>query len=323
MRCLNNTAKKRSVVRILVSGSLAYDRIMDFPGSFSDHIVPEKAHVINVSFVVNGMVEKFGGTAGNIAYALSLLGENPLVLATIGRDYERYFDWLASNGISTEGIRIVEEEFTAGAFITTDRADNQITGFNPGAMKYPAGFNFNGVEPTEAIAIISPGNAKDMMDFARHYKARGIPYVFDPGQQIPMLSAEDLLNGIKGSRLLIANDYEMEMILRNTGARMDGILEMTGAVITTMGEHGAVINTREGEETVGAARPKQVVDPTGAGDAYRAGVIKGMIHGKPLRECGKMGAVCAVYAVETYGTQEYRYTSKEYWKRYEENFGRC
>ncbi len=309
-------------MKILVSGSLAYDRIMDFPGNFADHIVAEKANVINISFAVNGMVEKFGGTAGNIAYALSLLGEKPLILATIGQDYDRYFKWLEKNSISTESICIIEEEFTAGAYITTDQADNQITVFNPGAMKQSTGFDFNGVDPKEAIAIISPGNTQDMVGYARLCREKGISYIFDPGQQIPVLGSEDILSGIRGAKLLIANDYEIEMILRKTKPAIATLLDLTDAVITTKGEHGSVISTKDGDISVPAATPKEVVDPTGAGDAYRAGLIKGLLGGKDLKTCAQMGAVCAAYAVETYGTQEYSYTISEYWLRYEDNFGK-
>ncbi|MCK4697085.1 MAG: carbohydrate kinase family protein, partial [Dehalococcoidia bacterium] len=153
-------------MKIIVSGSLAYDRIMDFPGDFSDHILPDKIHVLNVSFTVNSMVERLGGTAGNIAYALSLLGEEPIILATIGHDYHRYFEWLAKNHIACDSIKIIEEEFTASAYITTDRADNQITAFNPGAMKYPTAFNLDRVSPQESIAIIAAGNLEDMMNYS-------------------------------------------------------------------------------------------------------------------------------------------------------------
>ena len=179
---------------IAVSGSLAYDRIMNFPGYFSDHILPEKMHVLNVSFTVNGMIEKFGGTAGNIAYGLSLLGEKPIILATIGRDYHRYFEWLAKNHIASDSIKIIEEELTASAYITTDRADNQITGFNPGAMRYPSAFNFDKINPKESIAIIAPGNLEDMRDYSHACKARGIDYIFDPGQSLPMWNAQELIS---------------------------------------------------------------------------------------------------------------------------------
>ena len=190
-------------MNVIVSGSLAYDRIMDFPGHFSEHILPEKIHVLNVSFTVNGMTEKFGGTAGNIAYALAMLGEKPLILATIGRDYQRYFEHLAKNDIISEGIRIIEDEFTAGAYITTDQADNQITGFNPGAMKYSSSFDFNNVDPKDSIAIIAAGNLEDMMNYSSTCKAKGIDYIFDPGQSLPMWNGQDLIQCIEGSKIMV------------------------------------------------------------------------------------------------------------------------
>jgi sugar/nucleoside kinase (ribokinase family) len=178
------TFYKGDTMHIYISGSMAYDRIMDFPGKFSDHILPDKIHILNVCFTVNGMIEKFGGTAGNIAYSLSLLKETPLILATIGKDYERYFDWLKDNQISVNGIRIIKEEFTAGAYITTDKADNQITGFNPGSMKYQSDYTFNNIVPEDSIALIAPGNLKDMIDFSKTYKDKGIRYICDPGQSL-------------------------------------------------------------------------------------------------------------------------------------------
>ena len=177
---------------IIVSGSLAYDRIMDFPGYFSDHILPEKIHMLNIAFQVDSIREKFGGTAGNIAYALSLLGEHPVISGAIGHDYRRYFEWFAKNGIATDNIKIIENEFTASAYITTDKADNQITGFHPGAMKYPAALDFDKLNPKETIVTVSPGNLADMLSYPAICKARSIDYIFDPGQSLPMLEAVDL-----------------------------------------------------------------------------------------------------------------------------------
>lgn len=308
-------------MNVLVSGSLAYDRIMDFPGNFADHIIPEKAHVLSVSFSVNSMIEKFGGTAGNIAYGLSQLGERPLVVATIGKDYQRYFEWLRKNRISTACIKVVDDEFTAGAFITTDHADNQITAFNPGAMKHPTEFKFDGIDLGKALAIVAPGNMRDMMNFSATYKEKGVPYIFDPGQSIPALTSDDLRKGIEGSRLLIANDYEMELIQRKMGLSLSGLLNLTEAVIVTRGEHGSIVHTSDGDIAVPAVKPKVVKDPTGAGDAYRAGLLKGLVEGEDLVSSARMGAVCATYAVETYGTQEYSFTMTEFRLRYQEYFG--
>jgi adenosine kinase len=300
---------------IIVSGSLAYDRIMDFPEYFSDHILPEKLHVLNVSFTVNGMIEKLGGTAGNIAYALSLLGEKPIILATIGHDHQRYFSSLKDKNISPDSIRIIEEEFTASAYITTDRADNQITGFNPGAMKYPSCFDFDNVKPHESIAIIAPGNLEDMKKYPESCRVRKIDYIFDPGQSIPMLSAEELICCIDGSRILISNDYELELIMDKSGLGREGLLKRTGIIITTLGEAGSRVVTGDCEINIPAARAKKVLDPTGAGDAYRAGLIKGLIEGKDIKQCAVMGAICASFAVECHGTQEYCFSPKDFDER--------
>jgi len=302
-------------MNIIASGSLAYDRIMDFPGYFSDHILPEKLHVLNVSFTVNGMVEKFGGTAGNIAYALSLLGEKPIILATVGRDYHRYFDWLAKNHIASDSITIIDEEYTAGAYITTDRADNQITGFNPGAMKYPSSFNFDKLNPKESIAIIAPGNLNDMMNYSHTCKVRGIDYIFDPGQSLPMWNEADLIPCIAGSRILVSNDYELELITSKTGLDKKELLKRTGTIITTLGEAGSRVCTPDRDIDIPVIKPRQAVDPTGAGDAYRAGLLKGLVQGKSTEQCALMGSVCASFAVECHGTQEYSFSPEEFKER--------
>lgn len=306
-------------MNIFVSGSLAYDRIMDFPGYFADHILPEKIHVLNVAFMVNGLKEKFGGTAGNIAYALSLLGERPEISATIGQDYHRYLDWLKKNGLSIKNIKIIEEEFTAGAYITTDQADNQITGFNPGAMKCSSALDFDQLNPKETIFIVSPGNLEDMRNYPVACKARGINYIFDPGQSIPMIEAQDLLQAIEGCRILITNDYELELIMSKTGVNREGLLKKAQAIIVTLGELGSRIFTSDQEIFIPAVNPKKVDDPTGAGDSYRGGLISGLVRGMNIEASARIGSVCASFAVECYGTQEYRFNSEQF----EERFKSC
>jgi adenosine kinase len=300
---------------IVVCGSLAYDRIMDFPGHFSDHILPDKIHAINVCFQVNGIQEKFGGTAGNIAYALKLMGENPVISAAIGHDYQRYFDWLAKNGLSIENIKIIEDEFTAGAYITTDKADNQITGFNPGAMRYSSNMDFDQFDPDKTLVIVSPGNLDDMINYPRVCKAKRFDYIIDHGQSLPMLDAKDLIQAIEGCHILICNDYELELIMSKTELDEGELLERAGAIIVTMGELGSRVYTPDGEIRIPAAKPKQVVDPTGAGDAYRGGLISGLLRGKDIEESARMGSACASFAVECYGTQSYSFTAKEFEER--------
>ncbi|MEK7822986.1 MAG: carbohydrate kinase family protein [Nitrospirota bacterium] len=308
-------------MNIYVSGSIAYDRIMDFPGKFSDHILPDKIHILNVCFTVNGLIEKFGGTAGNIAYSLSLLNENPIILATIGKDYERYFEWLKENKISVEGVKIINEEFTAGAYITTDRADNQITGFNPGSMKCKSEYKFDNINPKNSIGLLAPGNLDDMIEYAKTYKSKGITYICDPGQSITEWEGKALAEWIDGSIILISNDYELEMITKKTGKSKKELLKLTKTIITTIGEKGSLVSNSEFDMQIPSAKVDNVLDPTGAGDAYRAGLLKGIVTGKDIKTAAKIGTVAAAYAIENYGTQEHHYTYEEFVGRYKSNFG--
>ncbi|OPY92974.1 MAG: Adenosine kinase [Syntrophaceae bacterium PtaU1.Bin231] len=300
---------------IVVTGSLAYDRIMDFPGHFSDHILPDKIHILNVCFQVNGMKERCGGTAGNIAYALNLMGEKPIVSASVGQDYHKYFSWLEKNGISTEHIKTIEEEFTASAYITTDMADNQITGFNPGAMKYSSSLDFDRLDSPNTMLIISPGNLEDMVNYPRECKARGIDYIFDPGQSLPMLEAKDLADAIDGCRILISNDYELDLIMNKTRLGRKDLLNRAGTIIVTLGDQGSRVLTDGCDVSIPAVRPRSVEDPTGAGDSYRGGLISGLTRGMDIETCARLGSVCASFAVECYGTQEYRFSPQEFNER--------
>jgi adenosine kinase len=302
-------------MKIIINGSLAYDRIMDFSGYFSDHILPEKIKLLNVSFQVNGMKEKFGGAAGNIAYALTLLGEHPDIWSTIGKDYQRYFAWLQQQGISTKGIKIIEDEFTAGAYITTDKSNNQITAFNMGAMKYNSTPDFDSLASGDSLVIISPGNPDDMRNFPRMCKERGIDYIFDPGQQLPMLSAQDLVQAVSGCFLLICNDYEIEMIMSKTGLTKSGLLGLTRNIIVTQGERGSTIWSADGDTNIPVIKPDTVIDPTGAGDAYRGGLISGLARKLSLEQSARMGSVCSSFCLECLGTQEYRFSIEQFQKR--------
>jgi adenosine kinase len=307
-------------MKILISGSLAYDRIMDFPGHFEDHILPDKIHILNVCFTVNGLTEKFGGTAGNIAYSLALLGEQPVILAAAGKDFDAYRQWLIRHDLPLEGIVGIPDELTASAYITTDKRDNQITGFNPGAMKYPSGYALDGLGAGDALAIISPGNLEDMVDYARKYKKAGIAYICDPGPSIPALSAARMEEMLTGCAVLISNDYELEMIQKKTALGPEDLIERVGSLITTLGGEGAEIRRRDEQIRIPAVPVSQVKDPTGAGDAFRAGLIKGMVDGKDLADAARIGATCAAYAVEQLGTQEHRFSPEQFWERHRRAF---
>ena len=297
---------------ILISGSMAYDRIMDFPGRFSDHILPDKIHLLNVSFTVSGFTERFGGTAGNIAYALSLLGEQPRILSTVGPDHQQYFQWLEQHGIATKDIRVIPEEFTASAYITTDTDHNQITSFNPGAMKHASACDLTRIDPAECIAIVAPGNLQDMADYAQTYHERGIFFIFDPGQSLPAWKGDDLARSILSSKMLVSNDYELELIRDKTGLSNSQLLESVDTIVTTKAERGCEVVTRNGAAQIPAVSTDNVADPTGAGDAFRGGLIKGLVQGYSVEWAAKMGTVCAHYAVQAYGTQEYSFTPKEF-----------
>ena len=308
-------------MRILVSGSLAYDRIMSFPGSFADHILPDKIHILNVCFLVEGLEEKFGGTAGNIAYCLRLLGEAPTIVATAGKDFAAYEAWLRHCGLTLDGIRRVNSEFTAGAYITTDKADNQITGFNPGAMKHRAEYPVDEVDPADAIAVVAPGNLEDMQDFPRRYKAKGIPCMVDPGQNITAFTGEQLTEMLTGATYFISNDYELQLVQNATGLTQAEIVARAGSVITTLGENGSIIRQGDSEIAIPPCPVKDVKDPTGAGDAFRAGFVKGLSLGKAPAEAARIGSVSAAYAVEKHGTQEHNFTWQEFCDRYAAAFG--
>ncbi len=311
---------------IYVSGSLAFDRIMDFPGRFADHILPEKIHILNVCFQINGLRENFGGTAGNIAYALGLLGESAFVVATAGRDFESYRAWLAGHGLPDDHIDVHDDLLTAGAYITTDLADNQITAFNPGAMARPSGFDVDSVDPLGAMAIVAPGNLDDMLRFSLAYHRHGIPYIFDPGQSLPGWEPTRLREAIDGCEILISNDYELQMITEKTGLAEKDLLRMSGRIITTRGEKGSEVKSLEdGSLKIVHIPPVptgEVLDPTGAGDAYRAGLIRGLrLPGRDVLHAARMGSACASYAVEVYGTQTYRFSAGEFNDRFARAFG--
>ena len=307
---------------IYVSGSLAFDRIMTFPGNFQDHILMDKLHMINVSFMVDGMDERRGGCAGNIAYSLALLGEKPVIISAAGRDFGPYATALERLGLPLEGIRRQDDIFTALCYITTDLNSNQITGFYPGAMTLSAHYAFPHLDPEADMAIISPGNVEDMRRLPGFFREQGVPYIYDPGQQLPVLSGADLLAAIEGSFACITNDYELNMICKATGKSEDELVGRTLWLVTTLGADGAVVRGADGTETRIPAVPCTAVqDPTGAGDAHRAGLLKGLTHGLTMPEAARLGSVSASFALEKLGTQEHSYTPEQFRQRYEAAFG--
>lgn len=306
-------------MKILVSGSLAYDKIMDFPGKFSNHILPEKIHVLSVSFAVQDLKVNFGGTAGNIAYNLSLLGERPTVLAAAGNDFFPYKKWLLKNKVDLSNVKIVKNQPTACAHIITDQADNQITGFHIGAaaaLVDTSKIKLSGV----SLAIIAPGNQKDMVSLAKFYQRKKIPYIFDPGQQLAVLNKSDFIKCLTGAKVYISNDYELSLVLKKTGLAKEKLKSKIEILVTTLGEKGSIIEVGKKIYRIPSARPKNTCDPTGAGDAYRAGFIKGMLLGLPWSKVGRLASVVSAYTVEKYGTQTHKFTWQELQRRYKQNY---
>lgn len=307
------------VKNILVSGSLVYDRIMDFPGYFKDHILPDKIHILNVAFAVNGMKENFGGTAGNIAYNLALLGERPVVLSRAGNDFGEYEKWFRKFTIDLSQVKKIKNSRTASAYIITDKSDNQITGFNSGALA-AAGTNINKKLLKNSLAIVAPGNITDMEKYSFLYKKENVPYIFDPGQMITSLSKTTLKNCITGAEILIGNDYEMNIIEKNTGWTRKTLIGKVKMLIITKGEKGSELCNKKIALNIPAAKIKRNFDPTGAGDAYRAGLIKGLLNNWPLEKIGRFASVVASYAVENYGTQNHKFNWKELEVKYKKSY---
>jgi adenosine kinase len=311
---------------VLVTGSLAFDQIMDFPGYFKDHILPDKIHMINLSFLVSDFRKQRGGCAGNIGYSLALLGERPRILATAGADFGDYRRWLAEQGVDVSAIAVHEDEVTASCFITTDLADNQITGFHIGAMKRARELSLgaaaaSGNPHRSALAVVAPDDPEAMSRHCREAREAGVPFVFDPSFQVIAMDGDTLREAARGARAVVLNDYEFAVFQEKTGLDRDGVLALAEMWVVTYGENGSEILCPGGRVPIPAARALEVVDPTGAGDAYRAGLVAGLLRGVDLGVAGRMGSVAAVYVIERYGTQNHRFTAAEFWQRYRENFG--
>ncbi len=309
-------------MNIVCTGSVAYDYIMSFPGRFSDHILPDQIEILSVSFLVDSMRRERGGNAPNIAYNLSLLGERPRVMATVGQDFDSYREWLEARGIDTSLIKEIEDDFTASFFVSTDQDNRQIASFYTGAMAHAGQLSFYDLDPASIdIAIISPNDPGAMVQYVRECQELGIPYIYDPSQQIVRLSSEDLVEGIAGSLMFIANDYEYGLIQRKTGLAGEDITRMVDKVIVTCSEKGSYIMVNGRRVDIPAVPPRKNVDPTGVGDAYRAGIITGYLRGYSWEATGRIGALAATYVLEAPGTQNHQYTLEEFAKRYRENFG--
>ena len=289
----------------LVCGSLAFDTIMVFPDQFKKHILPDQIHILNVAFMVPDMRREYGGTGGNIGYNLKLLGEDPLVMATVGHDFGPYAQRFEQLGLSMRHVRTIEDQFTAQAFITTDVDDNQITAFHPGAMSASHRNRISEASGAK-LAIVSPDGRDGMIEHARDLAAAGIPYVFDPGQGLPMFSGPELLDLLARASALAVNDYEARIVEQKTGKSVETIAKTIGAVVVTRGGDGSTIHTRDGAMQVPAVPPTAVVDPTGCGDAYRAGLLYGMARGWEWRKCARLASVMGSLKIAHRGGQNHK-----------------
>jgi adenosine kinase len=307
-------------MRIIVTGSIAYDYLMSFPGSFSEHLLPDHLQRVSLSFLVDTMDKRRGGCAPNIAYTLALLGERPRLMATAGRDFDEYRQWLESAGVDTSLVKQVDGKFTASFFCSTDRDGNQIASFYTGAMAHAGELAFAAAGPCD-LTIISPNDPAAMVGYAKECRELGIRYLYDPSQQVARMTGDEIASGLAGAHIVICNDYEFEIIREKTGQDAAAMLEHAEAVVVTMGEKGAVIRLRDQTIEVPAVPPAAVVDPTGVGDAFRGGFMKGLALGAGYRVCGQMGSVAAAYALEHVGGSSHTYTREEFQARYTRHFG--
>ncbi len=304
----------------LICGSIAWDTIMVFQDRFSNHILADRIHQLNVSFLVPDLRREYGGCAGNIAYNLKLLGDLGYPMATVGRDFAPYREWMARNGVPTDYIRVIATEHTAQAFITTDLDDNQITAFHPGAMQQ-AHANKITEAGDVALGIVAPDGRDAMIQHAEQFAAANIPFIFDPGQGLPMFSGDELSRFVELASWVAVNDYEWGLVQQKTGWQVGDVTRRVKALIITHGASGSVIHTSKGEVAIPCAKAEAVVDPTGCGDAYRAGLLHGLLHGLDWPTTGRIASLMGAIKIECLGTQNHKFTPAEFQARLKRSFG--
>ncbi len=310
-------------MKLIVTGSIAFDYLMSFPGKFTEHLLPEHMQRVSLSFLVDTMDKRRGGCAPNIAYTLALLGERPHLMATAGQDFTDYGAWLTAAGVDTSLVKVIGNKFTASFFCSTDEANNQIASFYTGAMANAGELSFRTVEglAQDGLVIISPNDPEAMVQYAEECSTMGIKYIWDPGQQCARMDGAQLKDGIVGAHIVICNDYEFELIRQKTGMQEADVLAVASMLIITRGEHGSTVITRDSRIDVPAVPPDRIVDPTGVGDAFRGGLMKGLASGRSLEVSAKMGSVAATWALEHLGGTSHAYTWPEFVQRYETHFG--
>lgn len=305
---------------IIVTGSIAFDYLMSFPGKFTEHFMPDHLKRVSLSFLVDSMDKRRGGCGPNIAYTLALLGERPRLMATAGQDFAEYRQWLEAAGVDTSLVQDVPGKFTASFFCSTDQENNQIASFYIGAMANASELSFRSAGGCD-LAIISPNDPAAMLQYAEECRALDIPFIFDPGQQCARMNGDELKDGIIGSAMTICNDYEFELIRQKTGMGEADVLARAGMLVVTRGEDGCSILAKDKRLDVPAVAPHRIVDPTGVGDAFRGGFLKGMALGASHEVCGRLGSVAATYALEHLGGTNHAYSWAEFGERYEQHFG--
>ncbi len=307
---------------IVCTGSIAYDYLMKFPGLFKEHILPENIESLSLSFLVESLVRFRGGIAPNIAYSLALLGEeNPVVFATVGEDFVDYGQWLALQGVDTRYIKVIPGEFTATFFANTDLANSQIASFYPGAMAHAADYPLSELDCRPDLVVISPNDPTAMINYVDECNRAGIPYFYDPSQQIVRMNGSDIRRGVEGAFSLFVNEYEYQLLQKHTGLTEEQIRSLVKFTVVTRGERGSIIYAGDEVIAVPPAVVQSIIDPTGVGDAYRGGFIRGFHLGFNLLTCGQMGAVAAAYCLEEKGTQAHHYSREQFKERYFINFG--
>lgn len=304
----------------LICGSIAYDTIMVFQDKFKNHILPDKVHILNVSFLVNSMRREFGGCAGNIAYNLKLLNGKPTLMGTVGSDFGPYATWLERCGISLEHVKIINNTYTAQAFITTDLDDNQITAFHPGAMNHAHENRVTDAKQAR-IGIVSPDGREGMITHAAQFAEAGIPFIFDPGQGMPMFDGDDLLAFVDQASWVTVNSYEAQLMQQRTGKSPHELAERVQAFIVTSGSEGSHIYTGKKRIDIPTATPAAVTDPTGCGDAYRAGILYGLMHDMDWETTGRIASLMGAIKVEKHGTQNHHFERAQFNARFKESFG--
>jgi adenosine kinase len=307
-------------MNIVITGSIAFDYLMSFPGKFSDHLLADQLHTISVSFLVDSLERMRGGVAPNIAYTNALLGGQPKVMAAAGKDFEEYRQWLEAYGVDTSGIVVFEDDYCASFFVNTDEEHNQIASFYTGAMANASDLTFAENAAVAELAIISPNDPGAMKAYVAECKQQDIPYIYDPSQQIIRLSGDELEEGLSSCRMLSVNEYELSMIKEKTGLAHEEILDRAGGLLLTLGKNGAQIQVDDKTYRIPAVKPRRIVEPTGAGDAFRGGMLRGIQLGLPWEIIGRMGALASAYVLESFGTQGHFFTPEDFVERYRQIF---